>query len=372
MATNSTTQLSAQPRGIVQLNGVAIEGWESFEVDNNTYFSADTFRTVFLVDKLPADRGKRWFSEQTDMYVELFAGEPADPNNYSAAELKSWIYGQVDNIDQDIVAGTIVVTGRDLTRVFIDAKTTQKWVNLTSSQIATQLATSRGLTPVVTPTTTKAGKYYEIDHSNMADSRSEWDVLCYLAGNEGFVVYVRGKSLYFGPPPAATTIPFQLIYVEGENGGTPSANFEQLQCSRALTVSRGIQVVIRSWNAKQQKGFTAQYPSKSKTIQAGKASTFGNTQIYSRVVPNLSQEQATQMAQKLYEQLIQHEMKISFEMPPDDALDGNSIIELVGTDTAYDQIYYPDSLSRSMSFEGGWIMRASAKNHSPESEIGSL
>jgi len=372
MATNSTTQLSAQPRGIVQLNGIAIEGWTTFDVDSNNYFSADTFRVVFVVKDLPADRDKAWFSEQTDMYVELFAGEPDDTTAYSAAELKSWIYGQVDEISFDPVAGTIEVNGRDLTRVFIDAKTTEKWVNLTSSQIATKLATSHGLTPVVTATTTKAGKFYEIDHSNMADSRSEWDVLCYLAGNEGFIVYVRGKSLYFGPPPAASTVPFELVYVEGENGGAPSANFENLQCTRALTVSRGIQVVIRSWNAKQQKGFTAQYPAKSKTIQAGKSSTFGNTQIYSRVVPNLSQEQATQMAQKLYAQLIQHEMKISFEMPPDDALDTTSIIQLMGTNTAFDQIYYPDSITRSMSFEGGWNMHASGKNHSPESQIGSL
>ncbi|MBB3213419.1 phage protein D [Herbaspirillum sp. Sphag1AN] len=369
MATNTTTQLSRQPRGIVRLNGAAIEGWTSFEVNNNNYYSADTFRVVFVASLLPSDRDKAWFSEQTDMYVELFAGEPADPTSYSAAELKSWIYGQVDEISFDPVAGTIEVSGRDLTRVFIDAKTTQKWVNLTSSQIAAQLATSHGLTPVVTATTTKAGKFYEIDHSSMADSRSEWDILCFLAANEGFIVYVRGQSLYFGPPPDANTTPFQLIWVEDANGGSPSANFEQLMCTRTLTVSRGIQVVIRSWNAKQQKGFVAQYPAKAKTIQAGQSGIAGGVQIYSRIVPNLTQEQATQMAQKLYAQLVQHEMKISFEMPPDDALDTNSVIQLTGTGTAYDQLYYPDSITRAMSFDGGWTMHVTAKNHSPESEV---
>jgi hypothetical protein len=372
MATNSTTQLSAQPRGIVQLNGTAIEGWTYFEVDNNNYFSADTFRGVFVVDGLPADRDKNWFSKQVDMYVELFAGEPADPTSFSAAELKSWIYGQVDEISFDPVAGTIEVSGRDLTRVFIDTKTTQKWVNLTSSQIATQLATSHGLTAVVTATTIKAGKFYEIDHSNMVDSRSEWDVLCYLAGNEGFIVYVRGTTLYFGPGPSETSTPFKLIWQDGVNGGAPTANFENLQCTRGLTVSRGIEVVIRSWNQKQQKGFTAQFPGKSKTIQAGKSSIFGGTQIYWRTIGNLTQEQATQEAQKLYAQLIQHEMKISFEMPPDDSLDTTSVVQLDGTNTAFNQLYYPDSISRSMSVDGGWVMRASAKNHSPESEIGAL
>src|SRR5258708_3913007 len=92
------------------------------------------------------------------MYVELFIGFPADVSNFTPADLKSWIYGQVDEIEIDPVQNTIHVRGRDLTRVFIDTKTTQKWPNQTASQIATSLAKGHGLTPVVTATTTKVGK----------------------------------------------------------------------------------------------------------------------------------------------------------------------------------------------------------------------
>jgi hypothetical protein len=372
MAIDAITALERQPRGVVQVNGAAIDGWLKFDVNNNGYYSADTFQVSFSPTDLPADRDVNWFSNQTDMYVELFAGIPTDPNSVTASELKSWIYGQVDEVHYNPVTRQLDVIGRDLTRVFIDAKTTQKWVNKTSSQIATDLAISHGLTPVVTKTTTKAGKYYEIDHSNMADSRSEWDILCYLASNEGFRVYVRGKSLFFGPPPNPSTDAYQLVWIEGVNGGVPCANFENLECSRALTVSRGIQVIIRSWNTTHQKGFTASFPTKAKSIQAGKATTFGGVQIYSRVIPNLTQEQANQKAQQLYAEIIQHEMKIEFDMTEDDDLDTTSVVQLSGTATAWDQYYFPDAISRSMEFEGGWTMHASAKNHSPESQTGVL
>lgn len=347
----------------------AIEGWTFFEIENNSFFSADSFRITFVASSLPSDRDANWFTTQTDMYIELLAGFPADPNAYTAAELTSWILGQVDQVDFNPVTGVIEVSGRDLTRVFIDAKTSQKWVNLTSSQIAQQLAASHGLSSKVTRTTTKAGKFYEIDHTSMPDARSEWDVLCYLASNEGFIVYVRGTTLYFGPGPAADATPYQLIWIPGQGGWPPSANFENLVCSRALTVSRGIQVVIRSFNHRQQKGFTAQYPAKSKTIQAGKSTTFGGTQLYSRVIPNLTHEQALQAAQALYKQLVKQEMKITVDLPGDVDLDMTSVVTLSGTGTAFDQTYYPDAVTRSMNFDGGFVMHMSAKNHSPESEV---
>jgi len=140
MATNPTLPAARQPRGIVQLNATAIDGWVQFEVDTKSYFSADTFRVVFVASALPAAMNAAWMSNQTDMFVELFAGFPDDVNSYSAAELTSLIYGQVDDISYDPVAGTIELSGRDMTRVFLETKNTNKWVNLTSSQVAEALA----------------------------------------------------------------------------------------------------------------------------------------------------------------------------------------------------------------------------------------
>src|SRR5260364_327615 len=40
-----------QPRGAVKLNGKIVPGWDSLEVGNNAYRSADTFRVVFAVSQ---------------------------------------------------------------------------------------------------------------------------------------------------------------------------------------------------------------------------------------------------------------------------------------------------------------------------------
>ncbi len=358
-------------RGAVKVNGVLIPGWISFDVDNNNFFSADTFRCSFSGARLPADRNVAWFSQQQDMYVELFIGFPQNPSAYTSDDLTSWIYGQVDHITIDPIANTIEVDGRDLTRVFIDAKTTQKWPNQTSSQIATQLATSHGLTPAVTATTTLVGKYYEIDHVNMSDERSEWDILNYLADLEGFKVWVRGQTLYFQAPPDPTkTTPYDIVYQVTSTNAGPKANFEAVKFTRSLTVSRGIQVKIRSWNKKYAKGFTVSYPSNVKTIKVGQSTVGAGGQIYSKTVPNLTKDQALQFAQKWYSQLIAHELKIDgLTMPGDNDVDITSIIQLGGTGTAFDQQYYPDSISRSISFDGGYEMTISAKNHAPDSTV---
>ncbi|WP_353192103.1 hypothetical protein [Pandoraea pnomenusa] len=364
--------VASRPRGAVKLNDTLITGWVGWEAESNSYYSADTFRVTFIVDRLPPDRDKRWFSAQADMLVELFGGYPDDPERYSLTDLTSELYGRVDDIDFDIVAGTIELVGRDLTSVFIDAKTTEKWPNLTASQIATQLARRHGLTPVVTATSNKVGKYYEIDHVNLTDQRSEWDVLTYLAHIEGFVVYVSGRELHFGPKTDPESTPYLIQWSPPDDSrGYPEANAVDLKFTRALTVSRGIQVVVRTWNAKQKKGFTVSYPSKAKTTQAGKAKPFGGAQIFSYTIPGLTQEQALQRAQKIYDELIAHEMKLVARMPADPLLRVTTMIEVAGTDTDWDQRYFPDSVVRrmSMNMSDGYVMSVNAKNHAPDSTV---
>ncbi|CAB3784293.1 hypothetical protein [Pararobbsia alpina] len=370
-----------QPRGAVKVysvdangnrdSGALITGWVEFELENNSFYSADTFRCKFAGALLPSDRNAIWFSNQQDMFVELFIGFPSNPLLYSAADLESWIYGQVDAIEIDPVTNTIEVTGRDLTRVFIDTKTTQKWPNQTSSQIAAQLARAHGLSSAITATTTQVGKYYEIDHVNVADERSEWDLLNYLADLENFKVWVRGQTLYFQPAPDPTaTMPYQIVWQPVSTTSGPKANFESIKLTRALTVSRGIQVKIRSWNKKFAKGYVVSYPSNVRTIKVGSSSVGAGGQIYSKTIPNLTQEQAIQRAKSWYDQLVAHEMKIEgLTMPGDNNLDITSIIQFGGTGTAFDQQYFPDSISRSMNFDGGYEMTISAKNHAPDSTV---
>lgn len=357
----------------MKVNDAIMVGWLDWEVDNNTFYQADTFRVKFALSKMEAPYNANWWMTQAPMFVEVFVGFPQDQNNYSASELTSWIYGQVDDVTFDPANRVIEVSGRDLTAQMIDTKTTEKWQNLTSSQIAEKIAAAHGLTPVVTKTATKAGKYYEIDHARLTDQRSEWDLLTTLAHEENFVVFVRGKSLYFQPKPDANSTPYLLHWQEPDEAGQPPKfNGTSLIFARNLTLAKDVIVHVRSWNAKNKKGFTktAQATHNKNTVLAGAAQPVGEAQVYNYTFPNLTPEQALKKAQALLKEITAHEVKMEVQAPGDNELDVTSILQVIGTNTALDQIYYPDSIRRSMNDYDGYLMTVNAKNHSPETVTG--
>ena len=377
--TNFINQLPAsanvrQPRGVVKVNGTVMPGWLEFEIDNNAFFHADTFRCRFAASALPAEYGPAWWASQSAIFLELFIGFPDDVEAYSAADLDSFIYGQVDEVTYDPVGTFIEVSGRDKTADFIDAKTYEQFVNHTSSMIATELAARHGLTPVVTATSTKAGTYYAQENRRIPLDRSEWDLLTWLAQEEGFSVYVKGRDLHFEPQVQPDADQYALKWVDpapDSDQGAPIFNGTGIVCSRNLTLARDIVVYVRSWNTKQKKGFTvkAQASHTKKAIGKGAAQAAGAAQTYSFVKPGLTREQAQAMANARLKELSAHEMKISASLPGDNLLALTTLVSLSGTGTAFDQTYYPDSITRRISFAGGYKMHLSAKNHSPESTV---
>jgi len=355
-----------QPRAIVKVAGIQVPAWVSWSVDNNTFYQADTFRVSFAASAMAPETNANWLSLQTEAFVEIFAGFPADPTSYSETDLTSLFYGRIDDIDYDPVSTLITVTGRDLTAAFIDAKTSIAYQNLRSSDIATNLAKAHGLTPVVTATNTVAGTFYTYDHIRMEDQRSEWDLLTWLASEEGYVCYVKGMELHFEPRPPAPPEPYELRWTVDERGN-PSANVQDLRLSRSLTVAKGITVVVRSWNLKPSNRIVGYYPSKGKATQAGKASPFGNQQIYTINRGGLTQEKASQLAQQTHHDITQHEMKLRARLPADNILTQTAMVRLTGTGTNWDQDYYVESITREMSLDAGYVMDVSAKNHNVDS-----
>src|SRR6218665_3852459 len=182
------------PRGIVKIGGQIITGWRSLEVANNAYRSADTFRIVFVSSMLPAQRNMQWFASQRSMEIEVFTGFPKDPQYYSEKDLDRLILGRVDELTPDFPMGTLELSGRDNTALFIDTKTSEHFANKTASQIAQTLAERHGLNAVVTPTTRMSGSFYNSDFVDTTQQQSEWDLLSYLANVEGFDLYVSGNT----------------------------------------------------------------------------------------------------------------------------------------------------------------------------------
>jgi hypothetical protein len=368
---NDPAQVSEvrQPRAVVKIGGstfnsdgsvnvatapARMDGWVEWRVENNVFYQADRFDITFAVSALPADRGIDWFAQQQEISVEIFAGFPADPDNYDAGQMQSWIYGLADGMEFDPVRRTIHLHGRDLTAKMIDAKTTAVYVNRTASDIATMLATKYSLTPKVTTTTTNAGKYYELVHAHLHAARSEWDLLTFLAQQEQFVVYMLGRELHFEPMPDLNSDPYMLQW-----GTAPlTFNGSSLRFERGLTLAKGIQVTVQSFNLRG-KAITAKYPK----------APGSNAQQFTYRFANLSPEKALQKAQALYHEIIRHEVNLAASMPADNILTTRNILKVAGTGTAYDQIYYPATVRRSMSVDEGYRMEVSAKNQSPQTQV---
>ena len=353
-----------RPRAIIKINGEVVTGLIDLEVDQNSYYQADTFHLIFALQDKAA-----WWSEQSSVLVDVVAGFLNEKDEL--VDTKQLIYGKADDITINLVETTVEVSGRDLTSEFIDAKTSEKFQNLTSSQIVEVLAKRRGLTPVVVPTNTKAGTYYEIDHSRLASDKSEWDLLTWLAHEENYTVFVRGAQLFFQPKPEVTDSPYILQWVAPTNEvGHPVLNGKSISFSRNLTLAKDVIVTVRSWNSKQGKGFTktVQATHNKNTVLSGAAQPTGEAQTYAYTIPGLTAEQTLQKAQTLLREITAHEVNLTCSMPADHNVDTTKVIKVIGTGTKFDQVYFPKSIISRMNMNEGYIMNITATNHSPESE----
>ena len=355
-----------QPRAIIKLNGQAVAGWVSWTVDNNSYFEADTYRVSFAISALPAGYDPSWFASQTETFVEILAGFPSDPANPNAAELTSLIYGRADEIRYDLLGTTIDIKGRDLTAAFIDSRLIADYANQTSSGIVMALAAKHGIATQITPTRTPVGVYFQRDRVLMRAGRSEWDLISYLARSEKFVAYFDQQTLFFGPDPLPSADPYSIQWGTDQSGN-PFANVLAISFSRSQTVTKGVAVTVRSADPLNKSVVVANYPSAPRTIQAGKASPFGDVQTYSFTLPpGRTPAQCQAFAQARYHEIVSHEMKLEARLPGDVLLSSRQMVKVSGTGTAFDQSYFPRSITRSMSREGGFTMTVAAQNQSPQ------
>lgn len=358
----------AQTPAVVKNGDVAVPGWISWTVSSNSFYEADTFRVSFAVSALPIANDANWFSMQKQMFVEIFAGFPSNPDSPDISELDSLIYGRVDDIRFNPKERTIDLTGRDLTAVFIDSKIAAEYQDKTASDIATLLANSHGLTPIVTPTTDKVGTYYKHDQIRLQATRSEWDELAYLARQEAFVVYVSGHELHFEPNPIDGSNPYDILWqAPTDSNASPTANVMELGFERSLTVAKGITVTARSASLTKKTPTVQSYPAAPKAIAAGKATPFQGTQSYFFTMSaGKTAVEVEAYAKAQYDIIVSHEMKMTARMPADDVLQIKRPIRVTGTGTAWDQTYFPRVITREMSIDEGYDMTVEAQNTSPD------
>lgn len=347
-----------QPRLQILTNGTPIGGAIEFEVTSNNYYNADTFTAQFALFADP-NFGPLWWGDQTEILVDIQASLDGG---------QSWtslLIGDVDNVSMHLEKGVVQVDGRDLTARFIDNKTQETFLNKTSSQVVQELAARRGLTADVTPTSTLVGRYYSADHDRISmgefvRTTTEWNLLCSLAQHEQFDIWVTGTTLHFHPSTPPDSDPYVIIW----DNDAPWSNGIDLQCDRSMTLAKDVIVVVRSWNSQQANEITKYSPSGARIASI----STGKSQLFSLTVPNLTQQQAQDLANKRREEITRHERKFLFHRPADLTLNARNMVRLQGSGSSWDQAYYIDYVRRRMALEGGFTMDVACKNHSPQSD----
>jgi hypothetical protein len=333
---------SRAPRLLALVNGAVLTSVTDAEVIANNHYAADRFRATAALAGDPVLGSAFWSSTDTiavDIRFSLDGG----------ASFTSLIRGNVDKVSLDPATGLVHLEGRDLSAAMIEARTQEAFANRTASEIATILAQRHGLTPNVRATPTPVGRYYQNEHDQITLDQfsfmtTEWDLLCNLARLEGFDVFVSGGTLNFQP---AFVTPDVVLSV------TPT-DLVDLRMERCLTLARGIQVTVKSWNARQQTMFA-----ETATLAGG-----GSPQTYVFVQPNLTPDQALNLAQRKLAELAQHERVIELTMPGELTLTPRSLITLTETGTAFDQSYFVDTIERRIGVGCGFVQRVRAKNMS--------
>lgn len=343
--------------------------WYNIEVTTTTFYMADSYTVVLPLSGQPPDFNLNFLATAVPMRVTIWMGFPADPDNFSIGELTQMIVGNVDKLDIDPLSKTVSFTGRDLTSLFIDTKTYDKYADQTASQIATQLAQQQGLgTSLIVPTTTPVGTFYTYQNTLMTRETTQWDLLTFIAQQEDNVVYVQGNDLVFIPRPTVnTSVPFVLNYQSGNpTQASPSYPGMSLKLTRSLTLAANVTVKVRvPANPQTGKAFT-------RTVTSSHTSSGSvQNQIYSYTFPGLNPSQALARAQQLLRDITLHEIKLNTSIPGEVKLTKDSLIQLTGTNTNLDQVYFTDMIVRSMSVDSeiGFHETISAKNHSVETQV---
>ena len=203
------------------------------------------------------------------------------------------------------------------------------------------------------PTSTPVGRYYQSEHDQVtldqfSRATTEWDLLVFLAQHEGFDVWVAGNALYF-QPGAAQLASRSLL---------PSDCIE-LRMERALTLAGDVEVVVKSWNSRQQ----------SEVVQVASrpgsgSGAAGSSQRYVYVRPNLLPDQALQLAQRILADVSCHERVVRATMPGDVVLSPRSFVSLQGTGTDFDQVYQVAEVEREFSLARGFVQHLHVKTGS--------
>ncbi|HEY0238901.1 MAG TPA: VgrG-related protein [Friedmanniella sp.] len=215
------------------------------------------------------------------------------------------IEGEITALEAEFDSGGTftVVRGYDQAHRLFRGRRTASYVQVTASDVATQVARRAGLAVgTVTATTTV------YDHLGQA-GETDWDFLARLARDSEREILVRDGKFSFAAPTAAAGAPAA--------GGSEQRNPLVLQLGKDLLRFRSVlssaqqagSVEVRGWDVATKKALTATAPARTTSAQlptvtpADLANKFGNPVHVSSDVPYRTQAEVDGAARSLADQL---------------------------------------------------------------------
>lgn len=350
----------SKPRSIVRLDGNDV-WFNNWTVNLNSTSQADDFQIELpfrIIRNQPQSylmntpEDPSYLLVKSDILVEVYVGYPNNPDSYQIDDLTRILYGYVDSIEINCSStGEIVtLTGRNMVAPFLDNKVTSKYQNKTASAIVRELAGQQGLKADVSTTYTLSGKYANNDSAEMSSDQSQWDLMTYLAEQEGFSLRVADDTVLFGPfdkvVGSQTDVP-PLAYTWGQN-------VEDFQITRAPHAVKNVQVEVHSYNADA----SAHVQANSSRSFKGASDTYHERYFFA----GLTQAQAQVKANSILAELSRLELTGQMNVAGNENLTVDRKIGLYGVGAGLSDIYFVRKAQHKFDFSGGYRTQVTFSN----------
>lgn len=254
------------------------------------------------------------------------------------------ITGLEPEFSQDSVP-TVVVRGYDLRHRLMRGRSTQSFLKMKDSDIASQIARKQGLTAQVTDSKVKLD--YILQHN-----QTDWEFLQSRAERIGYEVVVEDKTLYFRPHPTNTSKILTLTYPDDLLEFSP----------RLSTMTQIPQIQIQGWDFRQKQAVLSTAKVGQEGSQMGGKTT--GTKIVEKSYGKGSDTQVTQtIANKAEADQMAigqfQDMAIAY-ITGDGTCKGNpqvragKVIEIKGVGKRFSGLYYLSSTEHRYSVEQGY------------------
>jgi hypothetical protein len=262
----------------------------------------------------------------------------------------SMFEGLADIISLDPVNRTARIQGRDYSSILINSTYQNSFCNQTASEVASHIASRHGFGQNIVTTSTMIGTYQGEGYSQIllnahSHITSEWDLLKYLAEQEGFKLFVNGTNLVFSPASLIEQNHILLGY----------SNVSEMRFSRICPLSENTTLVVKSWDSWLDQASVCSNAMPSNTSPTAFTGLVDVAGIELAIVrPNLSPKSAQELSSRYMEGWHAQEQKIEIVMPGETVLKPCDIVSISETGTLFDADYVINSIRRQYSCTSGF------------------